>query len=46
MSITNTVTDPKQIAEQLITWLDNPAEDDGYDGFDIDPYDNEREREA
>lgn len=44
MPIVKTITDPRKIAEQLVKWLDEPTEDDGYDGFDVDPYDDERER--
>lgn len=46
MPFTKTITDPRLITEQLVKWLDEPAEDDGYDGFDIDLYDDERERGA
>lgn len=45
MPVTKVITDPRQIAEQLVKWLDGPVEEEeGYDGFDIDPYDDERER--
>lgn len=44
MPVVKTITDPRLIAEQLVKWLDEPVEEEGYDGFDIDPYDDERER--
>lgn len=44
MPIVKIETDPRKIAEQLVAWLDAPEDKDGYDGFDIDPYDDERER--
>ena len=34
-----TLTDPKQIAEQLSLWLDAPEPEPESDPFDIDPYD-------
>lgn len=44
MPIVKVETDPRKIAEQLVTWLDAPEEEEGYDGFDIDPYDSEIDR--
>lgn len=45
MPITKVITDPEQIAQQLVTWLEAPEEnEEEYDGFDIDPYDDARER--
>ena len=34
-----TLTDPRQIAEQLSKWLDAPEPEFAGDPFDIDPYD-------
>lgn len=44
MPTTKVITDPQEMAEQLVLWLDEPVGDEGYNGFDIDPYDDERER--
>ncbi len=44
MPVTKVITNPRQMAEQLVAWLDMPEEEEGYDGFDIDPYDSEREK--
>lgn len=46
MPIVKTITDPQQIVQQLVTWLEeHPTyEEEGYDGFDIDPYDDARDR--
>lgn len=39
-----TFTDPEQIIQLVHAWVDQLVEDEGYDGYDIDPYDDERER--
>lgn len=45
MPVTKVITNPRQMAEQLVSWLDMPEEEEeGYDGFDVDPYDSEREK--
>ncbi len=44
MPIVKVETDPRKIAEQLVAWLDAPEDEEGYDGFDIDPYDSEIDR--